>query len=86
MEPSESVLTDLYSWCFSVPPDVLTVNSASSSDGTNLVEIVQDQTPEQQSVWLVSVSTPTVKITAFEADLIAGMENFKSAWTNRENI
>jgi len=85
MEPLESDLTDLYSWCFSVPPDTVAVNSASSTDGSNLVEILQDQTPEQQSIWLISVSTPTVKITAFEADLTAGMNNFKSAWTNRNN-
>ena len=86
MELSESVLTDLYFWFFAVSPDVLTSNTASSADGNNLVEIIQDQTPEQELIWIVSVLTSTTKISAFEPNLAEGIDNLKNAWTNKDIV
>ena len=85
MEYSESILVDFYTWCFSVSPDVIAANSASSSDGTNVVSIIYNTTPDTSPVWVVSAQSAIYNIASFEVDLSTCIENFKQAWTNKDN-
>lgn len=85
MENSEIVLTDLYNWCFSVPPDTVTVDTASSTDGINIVTIYQSTDLNAPIVWCVGAQSEFYKITSFEDNLSVCIDNFKDAWTNKAN-
>jgi len=85
MEYSESVLTDLYLWCFSAPADTVTDGSASSADGVYVVSIHQRETPDSSLVWCVGAQSESYNVTSFEADLAPCIDIFKQAWTNKDN-
>lgn len=85
MEYSESVLIDLYTWCFGFPPDTITGNSVSSASGTNSVSVYQNEMPDTSMVWCVSVQSEFTKITSFEVDMASCIEIFKQAWTNKDS-
>ena len=85
MEYSESTLIELYTWCFQVAPDLITSNSASSTDGINLATIYQAEVPSGPAVWCVSAQSESTTITSFEVDLGSCIELFKQAWTDRNN-
>jgi hypothetical protein len=85
MEYSESILTELYTWCFEVSPDTIVGNTATLADTVGSVTIYQSLDSNNTNVWCVSASSDTTIITAFEVDLSTGIDNFKSAWTNRNN-
>lgn len=86
MEYSESLLTDLYFWLFSKNPDTIINGVASSTDGINVASINQVEMPDTSLVWCVGGQSEFTKITAFEVDLTFGIDNFKQAWTNRDNL
>jgi hypothetical protein len=85
MEYSESILTELYTWCFQVSPDTVVGNEASLTGSVGSVTIYESTDPNAPNVWCVSASSDATTITAFEVDLAIGIENFKSAWTDRNN-
>jgi hypothetical protein len=83
MEYSQSILTELYTWCFEEAPDTITSNVASLTGNPNFVSIYQSQVPDSSMVWCVSASSETTTITAFETDLSTSIDNFKSAWATQ---
>jgi hypothetical protein len=85
MEYSESILTELYTWCFEVSPDTVIGNEASLAGSVGSATIYQSVEPGSPNVWCVSASSDTTIITAFEVDLATAIDNFKSAWTDRNN-
>jgi hypothetical protein len=85
MEPTETVLTDLYTWCFGATPDTIADNTASLSGSVGSTTIYQSVDSDGTDVWCVSASSDTTIITAFEIDLATCIDNFKSAWADRNN-
>ncbi len=85
MEFTETTLIDLYTWCFELAPDTIADNIASSAGSVGSATIYQSVEPGSPNVWCVSASSDTTIITAFEVDLAICIDNFKSAWTNRNN-
>lgn len=85
MQYSESVLTDLYLWCFSVPADIITDGSASSADGLHVVTIHQSEIPDTSLVWCVGAQSESYNITSFEINLSSCIDMFKQAWTDKDN-
>lgn len=85
MELTETTLIDLYTWCFTVAPDTVLANSAASSDGTSVLEINQVTDSYERLIWDVKARDANYVISSFEVDLVACIENFKSAWSVREN-
>jgi len=83
MELTETVLTDLYTWCFELAPDTIVDNTASLSGSVGSVTIYQSVDSDGTDVWCVSASSDATIITAFEVDLATGIDNFKSAWATR---
>lgn len=86
MEYSESILVDFYTWCFTVSPDLITTNSASSTDGLNVASIYQAEVPAAPTVWCVSAQSESTTITSFEVDLASCIEMFKRAWSQKDNL
>jgi hypothetical protein len=86
MEFTETTLIDLYTWCFELAPDTIVDNTASLSGSVGSVTIYQSADSDGTDVWCVSASSDATIITAFEVDLATGIDNFKSAWTNRNNL
>jgi hypothetical protein len=85
MEYSESILVELYTWCFEVSPDTVVGNTASLAGTVGSVSIYEAETSDGSMVWCVSGESGTSTITAFEVDLAVGIDNFKSSWLNRDN-
>lgn len=86
MEYSESTLIELYTWCFEVAPDLITSNSASSTDGVNVASIYQAEVPASPAVWCVSAQSESSTITSFEVELASCIEMFKQAWAEKDNV
>ena len=86
MELTETVLTDLYTWCFELAPDTIADNTASLAGSVGSVTIYESTDPNAPNVWCVSASSDATIITAFEVDLAIAIENFKSAWADRNNL
>ena len=85
MENSQTILADLYNWCFSIDPDAINEDAATSADGINIVTIYQSTDPNTPNVWCVSGRSEFYNITAFEENLSNSIDNFKQAWTNKDN-
>lgn len=85
MENSQTILADLYNWCFSVDPDTINEDAATSADGSNIVSIYQSMDPNSPNVWCVNARSESYNITSFEDDLSVCIDNFKQAWTNKDN-
>ena len=86
MENSQTVLTDLYNWCFSADPDAISEDAATSADGINIVTIYQSTDLNAPSVWCVSARSELYNITAFEDNLSNCIDNFKQAWATKDSI
>ncbi|NDB81877.1 MAG: hypothetical protein EB127_03890 [Alphaproteobacteria bacterium] len=84
MEYSQSVLVDLYTWCFSVAPDNVSGNLATSTDGSFSLDINQETDSYGILVWCVKAIDPNCTITSFEVDLAICIDIFKAAWLIRQ--
>jgi hypothetical protein len=85
MEYTETVLTNLYSWCFPDTTSTVVGNCASSEDNTTSVEILQVTNPEEELIWAVSATDSATKVTSFDTDLANCIDTFKASWTNRNS-
>jgi hypothetical protein len=85
MEYSQSVLVDLYTWCFGAAPDNVSGNLAISADGSLSLNIDQATDSSNVLVWYVKGQDSNYAITSFEVNLAACIDIFKPAWTAREN-
>jgi hypothetical protein len=84
MDDLNSTLTDLYFWCFAEAPDLVTANSAGSLNQVNTVTIQQSELPGTPIVWCVGAQSEVSNITAFETDLLTGIDALKQAWINKD--
>ena len=80
MELTETVLVDLYTWCFDVAPDTILSDSAASADGVNTVAIKQVVDSYENLIWEVKGTDASHVVTSFETTLTSCIEIFKSAW------
>lgn len=86
MEYSESILVELYTWCFQVPPDTVVGNTATLTNKVGSVSIYEAETSDGSMVWCVSGESENLSVlTSFEIELSIGIDKFKLAWLNRDN-
>jgi hypothetical protein len=83
MELTETVLTDLYTWCFNATPDTILFDSAASADGVNTIIIKQVVDSYENLIWDVKGTDASHLVSSFETTLPDCIENFKSAWSIR---
>lgn len=83
MELTETLLVDLYTWCFDATPDTILSDSAVSADGVNTVAIKQVVDSYENLIWEVKGTDASHVVTSFETTLASCIEIFKPAWSVR---